>query len=113
MLQCLILSLNIFLSANKGKPPTLTGLPRIRNNSVKPAKLPPLHNPPRVFLPYQQRKNRVVKKVHWNEKELSKTDDHVEVKHSARKEEQGMEIQMEIRGNNNRKQRDFEHLKET
>ena len=54
-----------------------------------------------------------MKKVRWNEQELSKAEDHVEVKHSARKEEQGMNIQTEIRGNNNRKQRDFEHLKET
>jgi hypothetical protein len=84
-------SLNHFYSDNQHKPPTLTGLPRFRNNSVKPAKLPPLHNPPRVFLPYHQRKQRVLKKVRWNEKELSKAEDHVEVKHSARGE-QGTEI---------------------
>ncbi len=69
--------------ANNRGPPTLTGLPPVRDgSSALPRKLPPLRNPPRVF-PYQETRRKVVKKVRWNEKELSKAEDIVDVKHNA------------------------------
>lgn len=69
--------------SNIEDPPRLKQLPPLRNKKRLPIYLPPLRSTPRVYPYPQEPKKKVVKKVRWNEKELSNAESFVEVKHTA------------------------------